>query len=128
MTVRDSERHFQWPLQKAILQGYSVRLVPVDYSHLDQLSVWSAEEDIWRYMTFAHLASKNDLQEWIGTAMDANKRGIEMNFAIIDEASQSAVGTTSFYRVVSEHKGLNWERPGSEHLIGGHVSILRRSI
>jgi RimJ/RimL family protein N-acetyltransferase len=29
-----------------------------------------------------------------------------MNFAIIDEASQSAVGTTSFYRVVPEHKRL----------------------
>lgn len=29
-----------------------------------------------------------------------------MNFAIVDEASQSAVGTTSFYRVVPEHKRL----------------------
>ena len=29
-----------------------------------------------------------------------------MNFAIIDEASQWAVGTTSFYRVVPEHKRL----------------------
>jgi len=38
--------------------------------------------------------------------MDANERGTEMNFAIIDEASQSAVGTTSFYRVVPEHKRL----------------------
>jgi RimJ/RimL family protein N-acetyltransferase len=106
MNVQSSERVFQWPLQKIILQDYSVRLVPVDYSHLDQLAVWSAEEDIWRYMTFAHLASKNDLQDWIGAAMDANRCGVEMNFTIIDEASQSAVGTTSFYRVVPEHKRL----------------------
>ena len=98
--------HFQWPLQKIVLEGYSVRLVPVNYSHLDQLSLWSAEEDIWRYMTFAHLASKNELETWIGTAMDANERGTELNFAIIDEASQSAVGTTSFYRVVPDHKRL----------------------
>jgi RimJ/RimL family protein N-acetyltransferase len=97
---------FQWPLQKAVLQGYSVRLVPVDYSHLDQLFLWSTEEDIWRYMTFAHLASRDELNNWIGTAMDANERGIELNFAIIDEASQSAVGTTSLYRVVPEHKRL----------------------
>jgi N-acetyltransferase len=97
---------FQWPLQKVVLQGYSVRLVPVDYSHLDQLFRWSAEEEIWRYMTFAHLASRDELEAWIGTAMDANRRGTELNFAIIDEASQSAVGTTSFYRVVPEHKRL----------------------
>ena len=97
---------FQWPLQKVVLQGYSVRLVPVDESHLDQLSRWSAEEDIWRYMTFAHLAAREELQTWIPTAMVANERGTEMNFAIIDEASQSAIGTTSFYRVVPEHKRL----------------------
>lgn len=101
-----SNLHFQWPLQKVALQGYSVRLVPVDYSHLDQLSLWSAEEDIWRYMTFAHLASKHELEAWIGSAMEANERGAELNFAIIDEASRSAVGTTSFYRVVPEHKRL----------------------
>ena len=103
---RPSDRHFQWPLQKVILQGYSVRLAPVDYSHLDQLSLWAAEEGIWRYMTFARLVSRDELQAWIGTAIDANERGIEMNFAIIDESSQSAVGTTSFYRVVPEHKRL----------------------
>ena len=100
------DRHFQWPLQKVVLQGYSVHLVPVDYSHLDQLSLWSAEEDIWRYMTFAHLASRDELQAWISAAMDANERGTEMNFAVIDETSQSAVGTTSLYRVVPEHKRL----------------------
>ena len=106
MAVQDSESPFQWPLQKVILHGYSVRLVPVDYSHLDQLAHWSAEEEIWRYMTFAHLASRGELETWIGSAMEANERGTEMNFAIIDEASQWAVGTTSFYRVVPEHKRL----------------------
>jgi RimJ/RimL family protein N-acetyltransferase len=75
-----------------MLQGYSVRLVPVDYSHLDQLSRWSGEEDIWRYMTFAYLATREELQTWIGSAMNANELGTELNFAIIDEVTQSAVG------------------------------------
>jgi hypothetical protein len=38
--------------------------------------------------------------------MNANELGTELNFAIIDEVSQLAVGTTSFYRVVPEHKRL----------------------
>jgi RimJ/RimL family protein N-acetyltransferase len=46
------------------------------------------------------------MQTWIVTAMNANSRGTELNFAIIDEASESAVGTTSFYRVVPQHKRL----------------------
>ena len=106
MSIQHSDRLFQWPLQRVMLQGYSVRLVPVDYPHLDQLARWSVEEDIWRYMTFAYLASRDELKTWIGGAMNANERGTELNFAIIDEASQSAVGTTSFYRVVPEHKRL----------------------
>ena len=106
MPIQDSESPFQWPLQKVILHGYSVRLTPVDYSHLDQLARWSTEEDIWRYMTFAHLTSKDELRGWIKSAMDANERGTEQNFVIIDEASQTAVGATSFYRVVPEHKRL----------------------
>ena len=104
--MQHSENPFQWPLQKVILHGYSVRLLPLDYSHVDQLSRWSAEEDIWRYMTFAHLTSRDELQTWVGSAMDANDLGTELNFAIIDEASQSAVGATSLYRVVPEHKRL----------------------
>jgi N-acetyltransferase len=106
VSMQHSDYPFQWPLQKVILHGYSVRLLPVDYSHMDQLSRGSAEEDIWRYMTFAHLASRDELQTWVGSAMDANDLGTELNFAIIDEASQSAVGATSFYRVVPEHKRL----------------------
>ncbi len=97
---------FSGPCKRVMLQGYSVRLVPVDHSHLDQLARWSGEEDIWRYMTFANLASREELQTWIGSAMNANERGTERNFAIVDEASQLAVGTTSFYRVVPEHKRL----------------------
>ena len=57
-------------------------------------------------MTFAYLASRDELQTWIGSAMNANERGTELNFAIIDKVSQLAVGTTSFYRVVPEHKRL----------------------
>jgi hypothetical protein len=57
-------------------------------------------------MTFAYLASRDELQTWIGSAMNANELGTELNFAIIDEVSQLAVGTTSFYRVVPEHKRL----------------------
>jgi RimJ/RimL family protein N-acetyltransferase len=57
-------------------------------------------------MTFAHLASRDEMKTWIGSAMDADSRGTELNFAIIDEASESAVGATSFYRVVPEHKRL----------------------
>jgi len=106
LTPHPSDNHFQWPLRKVALQDHGVRLVPIDNSHLEQLYRWSTEEEIWRYMTFAHLSSRAELKTWINTAADANERGTEMNFAIIDDVSQSAIGTTSFYRVVPEHKRL----------------------
>jgi RimJ/RimL family protein N-acetyltransferase len=103
---------FQWPLQKVVLVGYNVQLEPVHAGHIDQLSQYFAEEEIWRFMTFAHLATRNELESWTMSAMQANELGSEMNFAIIDQTTQKAVGATSFYRVVPEHRrmelGKSW--------------------
>src|ERR1700755_597359 len=103
---------FQWPLQKVVLLGYQVQLEPVHEGHIDQLSQYSSEEEIWQFMTFAHLATKNELESWILSAMQANELGSEMNFAIIDQTTQKAVGATSLYRVVPEHRrmelGKSW--------------------
>ena len=50
---------------------------------------------------------RKTLQAWIGSAMNASEQGKELNFPIIDDATRSAVGTTSFFRVVpSEHKRI----------------------
>jgi hypothetical protein len=38
--------------------------------------------------------------------MNASEQGKELNFPIIDDATRSAVGTTSFFRVVPEHKRI----------------------
>jgi len=103
---------FQWPLRKVVLDGYKVQLEPVHEGHIDQLSQYSAEEEIWQFMTFAHLAAKDDLVSWTLSAMQANELGSEMNFAIIDQTTQKAVGATSLYRVVPEHRrmelGKSW--------------------
>jgi hypothetical protein len=60
--------------------------------------------------------------------MEANERGTEMNFAIIDETSQSAIGTTSFYRVAPEHKRFELGEAGSERPTDGHISTRQQSI
>jgi RimJ/RimL family protein N-acetyltransferase len=103
---------FQWPLQKVALAGHNVLLEPVHMGHIDQLSLHSAEEEIWQFMTFAHLATRDELEAWTVSAMQANELGSEMNFAIIDQATQKAVGATSLYRVVPEHRrmelGKSW--------------------
>jgi RimJ/RimL family protein N-acetyltransferase len=103
---------FQWPLQKVELTGHNVQLEPVHTGHIDQLSQYSAEEEIWEYMTFAHLTTRKELESWVMSAMQANELGSEMNFTIIDQTTQKAVGATSLYRVVPEHRrmelGKSW--------------------
>jgi len=40
------------------------------------------EEDIWRLMTFGHLASRDESEAWIGSGMDARReenRGAEVS-------------------------------------------------
>jgi RimJ/RimL family protein N-acetyltransferase len=97
---------FQWPLRPRILSYGSVRLEPVDPAHFPALAELAGEEDIWRYMTYARLTDADSLRRWIDTAAQANALGTELNFAIVDERSGKAVGGTSFYRVVPEHRRL----------------------
>jgi RimJ/RimL family protein N-acetyltransferase len=97
---------FQWPLRRVALRSHGVRLEPLEKRHADELFEWSSEEKIWQYMTFAKLDRRSDLDTWLESAMHANEAGTEMNFAIVDEPSGKAVGGTSFYRVVPEHRRL----------------------
>ena len=107
---------FQWPLQKKVLSKHGVRLEPLQAHHAEDLFVWSIESEIWTYMTFAKLDSRKELDAWLKSAIQANDAGTEMNFAIIDEISGRAVGGTSLYRVIPEHRRLELGKSWLGHL------------
>ena len=107
---------FQWPLQKRVLSSHGVRLEPLQEHHAEDLSVWSMESEIWTYMTFAKLDNREEFDAWLKLAIQANDAGTEMNFAIVDEVSGRAVGGTSLYRVVPEHRRLELGKSWLGHL------------
>src|SRR5882672_11099351 len=90
---------FQWPLRPQVLSYGSVRLEPVDPLHFPALMELAGEEDIWRYMSYAHLADADALRHWMNAAAQANALGTELNFVVVDGQSRKAMGGTSFYRV-----------------------------
>jgi RimJ/RimL family protein N-acetyltransferase len=106
LLVESESLSFQWPLRPRILSYGSVRLEPIDPTHFPALSELAGEEDIWRYMTYARLTDADALHRWIDGAVQANALGTELNFAVIDERNGKAVGGTSLYRVVPEHRRL----------------------
>lgn len=53
-----------------------------DYASKEAILLSKPEEDIWRFMTFGHLASRDELEAWIGSGMDARReetRGAEVS-------------------------------------------------
>lgn len=63
-------------------QNKTYGLVVADYASKEAILLSKPEEDIWRFMTFGHLASRDELEAWIGSGMDARReetRGAEVS-------------------------------------------------
>ncbi len=87
------------------LAGRWVRLDPLRPEHAPDLARAAADEEIWRYMP-RHLRTLDDVQEWIAAALHDQAAGIALPFAIIDQASGQAIGSTRYLDIRPRDRGL----------------------
>lgn len=94
-----------------LIKGTRVRLVPLSMRHLDDLSAAGANESIWRWLPSAHHVP-GSMQAFIESAHVAFTRRSAVPFAIIDLATQKAVGSTRYHHIEAEHRrleiGVTW--------------------
>ena len=79
-----------------VLYGDRVRLEPLDHRHADDLLEHAQDDEIWRYMPVPRPATRTALEELIDKAWKAASEGLEIPFAIIDDKSDRAVGSTRY--------------------------------
>ena len=100
------------------LEGQSVRLVPLALEHAEPL--WDALHDrvneVWAYLgSVDQPASAQDYRGLIELALEAQKAGTELPFAVIDLASGIPIGTTRFLDMSVRHRhaeiGWTWYSP-----------------
>ncbi len=88
-----------------ILAGRHMVLHPLDRIHGGDLAVAIAHGELWR-STLTSLPAPSDIQDYIGSALQEQKAGRAIPFAIIDRISGRAVGSTRYANIRREHRSI----------------------
>jgi RimJ/RimL family protein N-acetyltransferase len=92
-------------IERVVLTGRRVRLEPLTLAHAIDLSRICVHAEIWRYLR-AELRTTSDVESWIAIALEEQKMGFEVPFAIIDLKSGNAVGSTRYFTIAAKDRGL----------------------
>jgi RimJ/RimL family protein N-acetyltransferase len=86
-------------LAPVTLSGYGVRLEPLDQSHADALAAATSDGELWK-LWFTSVPEPERVREYITTALDGQRDGHMLPWAVRELASGTIVGTTRYHDVV----------------------------
>jgi len=88
------------------LEGKAFRLEPLNASHTDDLLHAASEDQIWTYLDEETPRTKAQIDRFIQDAIDEHGRGVRLPFAVIDRASEKAIGSISLIDIQQAHRGI----------------------
>ena len=74
-----------------------MRLEPLDPRHAEDLERVTGEPELWRLMSYGSLADPGVLRAYIRARAEELGRGEGITFAIVEQASGRAIGSTSLF-------------------------------
>ena len=93
------------------LLGAHVRLEPLTKAHLAGLADVGLDEDLWRWIP-TPVRTPEEMAAYIGTALEEQHRGISLPFAIMEQATGRAIGSTRYGNIDRTHRrveiGWTW--------------------
>ncbi len=105
-------------LGQLILEGSTVRLVPLTLGHLDALCEVGLDPAIWRWMP-KHVREPADMRAFVEECLDAQQAGTALPFATTLRESGQIIGATRFMNIAPAHRrveiggtwiGTAWQR------------------
>ena len=101
-----------WP-QPVELQGSRVTLVPLTQGHKDDLVEALHDGELWK-LWYTSISSPDRLVDFIDKRLVAQAQGDLLPFAVLDNTTGKAVGTTNYLNVEVDHRrieiGGTWYR------------------
>ena len=92
-------------IKPIILEGTVVRLEPLSMSHVDGLSAAGIDEELWRY-TMTVIRNRGDMERYVEAAIELQKEGKALPFAIIEKTSGRAIGSTRYGNIDGTNKSV----------------------
>ena len=81
------------------LERAPVRLVPLDVEHVDALRAAAADGELWN-LRFTSVPEPAQTLAYIETALAGQTAGHRLPFAVIDTATSTVIGSTSYHDIV----------------------------
>lgn len=88
------------------LVGNSVRLEPLNESHIADLAAVGCDDRIWRLMRYGSIRTEQDMRAWVSHLLEEQAAGTDLPFAAIQLASGRVAGATRYMEIHPEHRGL----------------------
>lgn len=93
-------------LKPVTLIGQLVRLEPLSESHLDDLCQVGLDPEIWQYMLYGRMNTKQDLHRWITDILQRQAKGKDLPFTVFHIPENRAIGCTRYMNVEATHRSL----------------------
>ena len=107
-------------IEPAILRGSSVRLEPLTLDHVTELARVGLDPVLWCWVP-TRMRTAEDMQAYVLTALDEQRRGVSLPFVIIDQASDEVIGSTRYANIETSHRRLEigWTWLATRHQRSG---------
>lgn len=92
------------------LEGKWARLEPLTMAHAEQLFEVAQDPEIWQWMPAPNPQSVDDVRAWMQDALDGQAKNQFLPFAIIDRATNKAIGSTRYLEISPKdmHTEIGW--------------------
>jgi N-acetyltransferase len=87
------------------LSSADVRLEPLTPEHVPALVRVGLDPALWRWVPTS-VTSADEMNAYVATALEDQRRGAALPFAIVDAASGEAIGSTRFGNIEPAHRRL----------------------
>jgi RimJ/RimL family protein N-acetyltransferase len=104
-------------LPPVTLNGRTVRLEPLGYPHAGGLLQAAAYDEIWTYLDEPTPQTEADITAFISDALDGQRKGTRLPFAVIRKHGEEVIGSTSYIDIRPADRtveiGWTWLTPAS---------------
>ncbi|HEX9391980.1 MAG TPA: GNAT family protein [Usitatibacteraceae bacterium] len=102
------------PLQPVTLTGKAVRLEPLRMAHVPALVHVGLAPELWRWIP-SPVTNAEEMRAYVELALDEQRRGVSLPFAIVDQAGGEVIGSTRYGNIELAHRrleiGWTWLTP-----------------
>jgi RimJ/RimL family protein N-acetyltransferase len=93
-------------IQPITLTGKVIRLEPLSFAHVPDLTLAGQDASIWRYMRYGDVTTEDAMRAWVSSLLDLQAAGTDLPFAVILVESGQAIGATRYLEIHREDRGL----------------------